>query len=231
MRRLFIFIFLSVSFVAVSQEILLEQNVKGDTIKPTHGQNLKHFSYGYAGISFPVFTNEDAVYTKFGVSTAYDFGIRYKRKLTNTFAFGLDWGMSFADYHIKQGEGKMVPDTIINDKEKYLLNTMNGSVYFRFNVGRRGNYLGNYLDLGAYGGWNITKKHKTVNETEADEKVKVVTSRLKYFENFQYGILARIGIGRYALTARYRLSDLMVPESSIPELPFLMIGAEIGLFR
>ena len=231
MKTALTLILFSISIAAFSQEILLSQDVKGDTLRPTRGPNLKHFTIGYIGLGFPVFTNEDVDYTKFGASSTLDFGIRYKRRLSNTFALGLDLGLNFSDYAIKQGSGKTTPDTVINDKEKFQVNTLNGSAYFRVNAGRRGNYIGNYLDLGAYYGWNMLKKHKTVNENTEGEKVKVSTSRLNYIENFSYGLLARVGISRYSLTARYRLSNIYEPSYNLPELPRLTIGVEIGLFR
>ncbi len=229
-KRLFTFLFLSFSLSAFSQEILLEQNVKADTIRPTRGPNLKHFVQGYIGLGFPVFTNEDVNFTKFGASSAIDFGVRYKRKLASHFAVGLDMGASLAGYKIKQDDGKSVPDTIINEKEKFQINTIMGSAYMRINVGRRGNYIGNYLDLGVFGGWNCVKKHKTINDNTDGEKVKVVTSGLKYVDNFSYGLLTRLGSGRYALTAGYRLSDIFEASYDLPELPRLTIGVEIGIF-
>ena len=230
MKRLFTLIFLSFSFGAFSQDILLAQNVKADTIRPTRGPNLKHFVQGYVGLGLPVYTNEDVIYTKFGASSAIDFGLRYKRKLASHFAIGLDLGASLAGYKIKQDDGKTVPDTIINEKEKFQINTIMGSAYMRINVGRRGNYIGNYLDLGAFGGWNCVKKLKTSNENAEGEKVKVVTSGLNYVENFSYGLLTRLGSGRYAFTAVYRLSDIFEASYEIPELPRLTIGVEIGIF-
>lgn len=230
MKKIFTIFLLSLSIGAFSQAVLLEQDVKADTIRPTKGPNLKHFYQGYFGIGIPVFTNEDLNYTKFGTTSAVDFGMRYKRKLASHFAVGADLGLNLAAYKIKQDNGKTVPDTIINSREKFQINSLTGSVYFRVNVGRRGNHLGNYLDVGAFGGWNLAKKHRTINTNEQDEKVKVITSHLKYMEDFSYGILARIGSNRYALTASYRLSDLFKSTSLFPELPRLTAGVEVGIF-
>jgi hypothetical protein len=225
------FILFFISTLTFSQEILLSQEVEENIQQPMRGPNLKHFTMGYIGIGLPVFTNEDFIYTKFGASSTFDFGIRYKRKLSNTFALGLDLGMNFSDYVIKQETGKSIPDTVINDKEKFQINTLNGSAYFRVNIGRRGNYIGNYFDLGAYYGWNMVKKHKTINENQEDEKVKLVTSQLKYIDDFSSGLLARVGISRFALTARYRLSDIFISSYFLPELPRLTIGLELGVFK
>lgn len=231
MRKTIIFLLLSVSLSAYSQNILLQQNVKADSIRPTKGPNLKHYTQRYIGIGFPVFTNETLNYTKPGASSNFDLGLRYKRRFTNYFASGLELGINTTSYRLKQNEPKNVPDTVINDKEKLLISSLYSSGYVRINVGRRGNFIGNFMDLGAYGGWNFQKKHKTTNENENGEKVRLSTTQLKYVENFSYGLLARIGISRYAFTAHYRVSDIFKSSYRIPELPRLIVGVEIGLSK
>lgn len=230
MKKILTLILFSISISAFSQIVVLEQNVKDDTIRPTRGPNLKHFFQGYIGLGFPLYTNEETAYTKFGTSTTVDFGMRYKRKLAEHFAVGADLGVTLAAYKIKQENGKTVPDTIINDKEKFQINSVRSSVYTRLNVGRRGNHIGNYLDLGIYGGWNCVKKHQTINENQDQEKVKVVTSQLKYIENFSYGLISRIGINRWTFTASYRLSDIFKSSQALPEIPHLTIGLELEIF-
>ncbi len=231
MKKILSVMLVMLSSAAFSQQILLEQNVNADTVRPAKGPNLTHYIHGYAGVGFPLVTNGIGSYSKPGASSAFDIGMRYKRKLTNHFAFGLDLAAYFTAYKLKQEQGKTVPDTILNIREKIQVNTAAASAYFRINAGRRGNYIGNYLDLGAYGGWNMVKKHKTTNENADGEKVKVLTGKLKYVENFSYGLMARLGVSRYALTGRYRLSDIFTASSQMPELPRLVVGLEVGLFR
>jgi len=231
MKKILIIALLLLSLGAFAQEILLQQNVKADTIRPTRGPNLKNFTYGYIGLGFPFYTNEAVNYTKPGLSSAFNIGIRYKRRLTNYLALGLDLGLNSTAYKIKQKEPKTFPDNTVNDKEKFQISTLASSAFVRINVGRRGNYIGNYLDMGAYGGWNFQKKYKTINTNDEGEKVKESTTQLKYVENFSYGLLGRIGIGRYALTAGYRLSDIFKSSYAMPELPRLMVGVEVGLFK
>lgn len=230
MKRIIFIALLFASANAFAQEILLEQNVKSDSIRPSRGPNLKNFSHFYIGLGFPLNTNEDVTYTKMGSSTAIDFGFRYKRKFTSFFATGFDLGIGSTTYNLSQDVPKTVPDTIINEKEKFRIFTLSPSVYLRFNFGRRGNYVGNFLDLGAYGDWNMRKMHLTVNKNEQDEKVKIETTRLDYMENFSYGFLARAGSNRYVVTAKYRMSDIFKSSYAIPELPRLTVGVEVGLF-
>jgi hypothetical protein len=231
MKRLFTLFFILYSLVAYSQDVLLEQNVENNEAKPLYGPNLRHYVHGYIGLGFPVATSSDQNFIKPVASADFNFGLRYKRRFTNFLALGFDLGVTSTAYKIKQEDSKTVPDAQVNDKEKIQVNALLGDAWFRINVGRRGNYIGNYLDIGAYGGWNFMKKHKTINTNADDEKVKVSTTRLSYVEDISYGFMARMGTNRYALTARYRSSDIFVSGYDLPELPRLVIGVELGLFK
>ncbi|MBK7030814.1 MAG: outer membrane beta-barrel protein [Bacteroidales bacterium] len=218
MKQLILLCLVILACSLTAQEIVFSKDVKSDTLRPTKGPNLKKFSHQYLGFSFPVFTNEKLNYTKPFSSIAIDYGIRYKRRLNNTFAMGMDLSVNWAGYQIKQKEGKSVPDSAINKKEKFQVNSLTPALYFRINVGRRGNVIGNYLDLGAYGSFNWKTAYITTNKNDNDEIVKVSTSRLSYMENYSYGVLARIGINRLAISARYRLSNLFIASSGFPSL-------------
>jgi len=230
MKRILFVALLFASVSVFAQEVLLEQNVQADSIRPTWGPNLKNFTHFYIGVGFPLNTNEDVTYTKMGSSAIIDFGFRYKRKFSSFLAAGFDLGFGTASYNLSQDIPKTVPDSIINEKEKFRIIGASPSAYLRINFGRRGNYVGNFLDMGAYGGWNMRKLHFTINKNELDEKIRVATTRLDYMENFTYGFLARAGSNRYVVTARYRMSDIFKPSYTIPELPRFSIGVEVGLF-
>ena len=230
MKTLLFILFLCISACAYPQKIVLSQDIKSDTIRPANGPNLKNYKHMYLGIGFPVFTNEELNYTKPGTSMTVDFGFRYKRRLNNSFSILADLSANWAAYKIKQEKGKAIPDTTINDKAKFKVNSLSPSVYARINVGRRGNYIGNYLDLGVYGSWNWKKSYKTVNKIENSQVEHKEINRLSYVEPLTYGCMARIGVNRYAITARYRISDLF-KENNYAELPRLSLGIEIGLLK
>ena len=60
--------------------------------------------------------------------------------------------------------------------------------------------------------------------------IKQIT-HLKYYEPFNYGVLARFGINRYVIYANYRLSDLFKSSYNYAELPRLTLGVQIGLHK
>jgi hypothetical protein len=231
MKKILLICMVLISMSAISQEILFSQDVKSDTVIPTKGPNLKNFVHPYFAFSFPFFTNEDVKFIKPWSSSIVDFGYRYKRKLSKNLAVGLDLSVNWASYKIKQEDGKFIPDSTKNDKEKLQVNSLSPAVYARINVGKRGNFIGNYLDLGGFFSWNWKTMHKTTNTDTDDQKVQVHVSNLQYMEKISYGVLARIGTNRYAFTARYRMSDLFTESFNKPELPRLSVGFEIGLLK
>jgi hypothetical protein len=228
MKKILILLLTCYSVYAYSQEIVFSQNVKSDTVRPTQGPNLKNYKHMFLGIGFPLTTADEVAYTKAGSSLTVDYGIRYKRRLNNTFAVGFDVAVIWAAYKIKQETGKSIPDTIINKRAKFKVNSLTPDLYLRINVGRRGNYIGKYLDLGGYGSWNWKKAYVIQNKDDNDQMVKVSTSRLSYMENFSYGLLARIGVNRLSVAAKYRLSDLF-KDQVYSELPRFSVGVEFAL--
>lgn len=213
-----------------AQEVVIEE-VYDDTVIPTHGQNLRHYGHFYFGLGFPVADVDKTAETKKGLSASFDFGYRYKRKVFEYWAVGFDLHYSLQGYRLKDDE----IDGQEFKRRSYLVNNLNLAVYQRINLNRRGNSIGKYIDLGGYGAWNFTTTHQLRRKGEGDETFKWIDIRetgLDYLEPIQYGLQGRLGSGRYALTARYRLSDLVKAGNVVElgELPRLILGLEIGFF-
>ena len=126
-------------------------------------------------------------------------------------------------------------ESIDYKKRSYLVQNLNLGIYQRINFNRRGNMVGKYLDLGGFGAWNFARNHVYSRKgfsTETFNWVEINERGIDYIENFQYGLEARLGTNRYALTCRYRLNDLIKKENAmnLGELPRLSLGLEIGFF-
>jgi len=226
-------IFISILFLGLtlkSQEVLLSQDVSGDTIVKKNGPNLRNYSHFYLSLGFAADQAEKGAKINYGRSSNFDFGYRYKLKICNHYAMGTDlwWGTN--GFNMKQANTKILPDTLINDKEKFTFYHFGLSYYNRINYGKRGNHVGNYIDVGAYGQWIYSLVHYTKNKMPNDNIVETYTKGLNYYFPFVWGVNARIGFNRYIITASYRMSDYFKSSYKYPELPRLSVGVQVGLF-
>ena len=221
--------------IAFSQTVLLEQDVNKDSIPPTFGPNLKHYGHMYVGLGWVLGQSDSAgadIIT--GSSTDFVVGYRYKRKLSNFYALGFDVNYGVTSFNLKQDSSKILPNQILHDKEKLNTNQLGLILYNRFNFGKRGNYLGRFLDLGAYGNWTFNVKHiykdrHSIANSANASATKVINSGLLYTNPINYGVQARIGFNRYVFYGSYRLSDQFKSNFIYPELPRIIVGFQIGL--
>jgi hypothetical protein len=123
-----------------------------------------------------------------------------------------------------------------------LTNNLGGDVFLRFNIGKRKNTVGNYIDLGAYGEWVYGSSWKMINEyagtvgSPLEFKRGVFTAEnLEFLESINYGLQARIGYGKFVLFGKYRMSDMFTQNFkdniSGTDLPRLIVGLELGLHK
>ncbi|MCF8374660.1 MAG: hypothetical protein K9H64_23780 [Bacteroidales bacterium] len=236
-KTILLSIFLLASVITYSQRVLLEENLANDTSEVKWGQNLRHYGHFYFGLSIPSNPAEKGSEIMHGNSLSFDVGYRYKLKLCNWYALGADLNFSTNAYRLKQdAKTKILPDSIEHDKESILAPGMKFEIYQRFNFGKRGNHVGDYLDIGAYGTYFFATRHYTMdkNPTEDLKKLEITETGLDYMENTEYGISVRAGHGQWVIFGKYRLSDLFKTTANypvkLPELPALRIGVEISIF-
>ncbi len=212
-----------------AQEVLLHENVASDTITPKFGPNRLHFLHLYVDYAFFVDDGEKGAAVLHGNTAHLDIGFRYKYKISNFYAIGGDIAINSTRFHLKQNDKKILPNTKINDKERYDLTTLQLGFYNRFNFGKRGNFLGYYIDLGVHGCLHTNLRHFTENEQPNGFIVSTTTSGLDYYERWGWGLHARIAYNRWVLSGSYRLSNLFKKSAAWPELPRASVGFQIGL--
>lgn len=238
-KTIILSIFLLVGIVSFSQRVLLEQTVANDTIEDNWGQNLRHFGHLYFGFGFAASPAEEGAEVKYGNSANFDFGYRYKYKICNLYSIGADLSLTSYMYRLKRDEDtKILPGEMEHNKERIDTWGVKLEIYERFNFGKRGNHIGNFIDLGVYGSYFMYTRHYTMDKNPDDypglKKREVTETGLDYMENMEYGVSARVGHGNWVLFGRYRLSDLFktpdIPADKFPELPALQVGVEINIF-
>ncbi len=238
-KFLILSILLIIGTTMYSQKVLLMEDLDADTITKKWGKNLKHYGHLYMGLGFSASAAEKGAEVIYGASSNFDFGYRYKYKICNYYSIGADLNINTHIYRLKQDEEtKIVPDNVEHDKERIQTTGLKLELYQRFNFGKRGNHIGNYFDIGAYGSYFLSTQHYTMDKNPGWNpdigKIETVSSNLDYMEDFEYGLTTRLGFGRWVFFGKYRMSDLFVNTDNLqtpyPELPALNVGFEISLF-
>ncbi len=233
-KKYYIILFFSI----ISLYTFSQENVKTNT--SNFGQNKKHFAYSFINFGFIIPPSEgngaDIIY---GQSHIFTYGIKYKYKINNIFSIGTGINYNSQIWNLQQNSSKTIPNNIIYDKEKIQLNNIGTETFLRFNIGKRNNSIGNYIDISPYAELSYKTKHETViNSINSNnilgEEYNVTTNvHLNYIENFNYGIKLIFGLGRVSFFGKYRISNIFTPEFktsiSNTELNRLIIGLEIGL--
>ena len=221
------------SAAARAQQVLVQANVADDTVKTTFGPNRRWFAHGYVALGLvagPAATGA-ALRSGFGSAEAR-LGGRLKLRLGQSVALCGDLAYAYLRYELAQDAGKLVPAPALHQRESLALHQLTSEIALRLNYGRRGNAVGSYLDLLAGGSWAAGTRHTTDDlPAPGFHSVATTESGLPYLRQFGGSAGARLGLDRYALVARYRLSPAFASGyAAWPELPRWVLGFEVGLF-
>jgi len=220
-----------------AQDTVLDKNVE-EQYTEKRGPNMRQYGHVYEAIGIVLpYNSVSGAKTDMARSVEFIIGYRYKLKLLSFYAIGFDLSNRWANYGITS-EGTSVPvDVSANplsrasevDKMKMVLSSLGAEAYNRINIGKRGNVLGNYLDIGIKGEWNYGRKlivKDKAAEGDYFEKSRLVEKNLKFIEKFSTLVTARIGVNKVSIYGNYRFSDLVTSGYSTPELPPLTAGIQ-----
>lgn len=226
--------------VSTAQTPVLEQDVAADTLVPTNGPNYKNYTHWHINYGFIVGESEGSG-AAIMQGNSYDFqlGIRYKRKICELYALGFQVNYDLQSFRIAQDVGKTFITAVLYDKQKFVYNNLEAEIYQRFSFGKRGNYMGKFIDMGGYGAWGFSTYHFTLERDVTGNGNAQITEttykKLPYVNAVNYGLSARIGINKIAIYGKYRFSDLFRTTNIngtpilYPELPRIVVGIEIGI--
>lgn len=216
-----------------AQQVLVQANVADDTVKTTWGPNRRYFGHLLVGYGLVVGPAGAGAGLRYGFPSAeVRGGGRLKFRFTQALAFNLDLGYAYRRYALAQDGQKTVPTPALHRRESLGLHQLYAESSLRLNAGRRGNAIGRYLDLLAGGSWAVATTHTTEDDPGPGiGSVETTEHGLPYLRRWTGSVGARLGIDRYALAARYRLSPAFgAAYASWPELPRWVLGVEMGLF-
>lgn len=218
---------------AQAQQVLVQANVADDTVKASVGPNRRYFGHLYVGYGLVAGQSKEGAAVRHGHgSSELRAGGRLKFRINQALALNLDLGYAYLRYNLRQNTQKVVPSAVLHRRESLGLHQLYSEASLRLNAGRRGNSVGSYLDLLAGGGWVAATSHVTEDEPSAGVRSVETTERgLPYLRRWTGTTGARLGMDRYAMVGRYRLTRTFGPEyRAWPELPRWVVGLEIGLF-
>jgi hypothetical protein len=229
-----VILFLSGWMTGFSQEVLLEKQVE-DSINSQYGPNLNRYAHFYVGEGFFAMPSEGSgADIEYGLSRTTQVGYRVKFRITEFLSFGPDLEWNRMIYMIDQSDNKVFPNADQHKSERLVLSNAGAGLYIRFNFFRRGNIMGDFLDLGGYANWMFYGRHVVKNKVDDasyhSTVEKTVRTGLDYVQPYQYGLRARLGFNRYVIVAEYRLSDLFLKSyEEYPELSRFWVGFQFSL--
>jgi hypothetical protein len=225
-------------FIGNAQTTLMDQPAQNPSERLQKGPNSTYYQSGFwsFGVAIPIEESDSA---QTASSAIWRYGTRGKWRWSNTFAGIWDLGWNRAAYRIEQDSAKNVFGRGQEfDQQKFVWNQLEAGAGIRVNVGKRGNYLGNFIDLGGYGEWGFSVRQQLkqdVNPALKDgaTKIKTTFGRLDYINPLNYGLAVRLGVNKLALWTKYRMSDQFKASDSVnegkkyPELTRLQVGVEV----
>ena len=232
MKTLLTILFVFCFACCQSQTVLLDVDRKQEQRRPESGPNTKAFSHAFFRFGEAASGDFEGARIVYGSSLSLAMGFRKKHKISRALSAGYDLELSYTDYKLLQRKGKTLPDSILFNKSERLDFVGPGLGFFtRINFDpKRGNYLGNYLDLGIAGVWNVSIKRITKNKLQDGTLVKTIIKNLPYVNDIDAKAFIRIGKNHFSLYASYRFTEYFKSSYNYPDLPRVVIGIEAAAF-
>lgn len=217
-----------------AQDVVLDESYSPIDPEDIEGPNTKTFTHFYSTLGFFVDPPTDnMVDLKYGTSNQYLLGYRYKVKLSNVFAVFSDLAVSRSKISYDQ---KSLPTGVssLGQLEKsffrFYETQFAPGIRINFDPGR-GNFIGLYLDMGAYLAYSFstTSVMKFTDNTDLYTNAVYRQNNLAYMNDVNYGAKVRLGYNKYALVVQYRVSDLMNNKAAVEDLSRVSVGFEFGV--
>ncbi len=215
----------------LAQKQIIHHNLRQDTLKINTGPNAKKFGYFtffFGGIIPDSKIIEPANSHEIGISRIS------KRKLNKNFSLGYDWGFSYRNYRIHDTTYYPFPPMAKLEKERIYVRNLHLKPWVRITLGSRGNTLGKYIDLGAYGEWSFLRTHyykfSVPKGTPHGVEGEYLLRKQKWFLPLNYGVMARIGIKKWSIYGTYRISNMFSSNIFFKELPRTTVGITYAIY-
>lgn len=228
---IFIFLWLTAA-KNFGQTVILQVDRAVDSLAPKRGPNLEKFAHFFVAGGVVTGADKPGARIKYGSSVELGFGVRWKYKIGNCYSLGYELRTNYLEYKMDQKPGKRLPDSLLYDVERFEFYSVQVNLFNRFNLDPgRGNELGYYIDLGIGGEWNYSIQRIIKMKLSDGSDMRASISGLPYVNRFNYHVFGRVGLNKIVFYAGYRISDLFKSGYGYPELPRLITGIQLSIFR
>ena len=151
-------IIMMISLGISAQETILDENTYDYKDPNLFGQNRPFYLHYYLGYGLITPYQQDIRNEIiFGKSFEFELGLRFKYRFTNWLSIGTSMSYDIMNYRINQNAENIFPNNnyyIDEAKEKFISQSFSLLPYLRINIGRRGNKIGKYMDIGYFFNWS-----------------------------------------------------------------------------
>ncbi len=233
-----IFIFLLIlncGFPLAGQQLIFEKHPDDLVKKPENGPNRKNFTHAFlsAALIMPQ-PGVQSIHTNQPFTGEAMLGVRYKRKLTKLFSVLTEAGLDNHFFNFGQHPGVFLSDSLTHHSQTIFESGFSGGAGIRTRFGQRGDYLGNYVDVGMTVNVSVIRNLRTTDLVNVSGSTNVLSERTTISQPIGmnrvcYSAFIRIGFDQVSIVASYRLTSLF-DYSSGKDLPGLQLGLELSPF-
>ena len=228
-KCILIILLLNISLQINGQEILLKKDPAIDSTIEKTGPNRKNYWHPFMSFGIALDAGEKGAAVVQPNLDQFALGFRYKRRINNTFAFGFEFSYTNYGFSIKQNNQKTTPDSSVNQRQRLYFYDLQVSPYLRINFGKRGNVLGKYFDIAPYYETVVAFTEFSKYKLPDGSVVRARRSGVNYFQRFNYGIQARIGLKKIIFFGQYRISNAFYVDRNLAEIPRITAGVQLVL--
>jgi hypothetical protein len=218
-----------------AQELIFERQVAPENKVSNFGPNRRTFVHPFLSASLIMSAPDEAIKINMPGSISLAGGLRYKLRLAKPLAFVADGSIWSMNYRIREHETTPNWDSLSNPSSSIKIHGLSGTIGLRFRFGQKGNYLGNYLEVGLSTQLPVTGSFITrygPGDPQQDGVYSEITSRstLRDYHPVLWQAIGRLGFDKFSMVVAYRLSDMLKP-IWMYDLPRLTVGLEFSLVK
>ena len=236
-RTLYTILVLLVAFLHIqSQEVLIDEKPAHPYTSTNWGSNRTNHLQLVIGFGHHLPLENNIIANKLIGTYNLAAWIQYKRKFTPVIALLLSGGVEQNRMALASDIFPPSVSNLSSENEWLRLDWASGIALFRFNFDKkRGNYLGEYCDIGVFYNYLLASRHVIINTftpgNASFNKQKTILKGLHDINNQRWGFALRLGFNTLALQYLLQLSEPIFTFNNSISFPIHQVGLTIAIPR